>query len=159
MGETYTNRDNATPELSGSVDDYVYVNTDGEGGYHFDLSRVGGSALRSESDGGNDIETHNEHTGGVMNKPYKAFQVNDENRTRCPKGWRRPNQRELVIMLGYMRSDDLGDKNKFIASCTKSDLTFKSGLFYTIATSGLTNAFMTISTSATADTYRCVRDQ
>ena len=159
LGETYTNRDNATPELSGSVDDYVYVNTDGEGGYHFDLSRVGGSALRSESDGGNDIETHNEHTGGVMNKPYKAFQVNDENRTRCPKGWRRPNQRELVIMLGYMRSDDLGDKNKFIASCTKSDLTFKSGLFYTIATSGLTNAFMTISTSATADTYRCVRDQ
>lgn len=38
-------------------------------------------------------------------------------------------------------------------------LNIKSGLFYTIATSGLTNAFMTISTSATADTYRCVRDQ
>lgn len=161
LGETYQeDNDAAKPTLSQSVDDYIIVNDDDNGGYSFDLSRVGGLALRSESDGGNAIATHNEHTGGVMNKPYKAFQVYDENRGNCPSGWRKPNQRELVLMLGYMKSSDLGEKNKFIGSCTKSDLTFKSGMFYTIATTGnLANAFMTISSSATANTYRCVKDQ
>lgn len=115
------------------------------------LTRVNSGAIRSDfiKEGG--IVGHAEHSGGNLNRPYKAFRVavNDinvdkVNRTKLKNGinpcagkeiegetgWRAPNQRELTLIAGYLKQD----LKHIIGSCTYSDLSkYKQQNIYVVA--------------------------
>ncbi|SEF67332.1 fimbrial protein [Parabacteroides chinchillae] len=91
----------------------------GENYDKLELRYMDKKALRSSSDGGNQLAMHTELSENT--KPYKSFLIYNENKTGgkwsdvngvspnyipkteeqggCPKGWRIPNQRELTLLV------------------------------------------------------------
>ena len=116
-----------------------------------DLSRMNSAALRSNTY--SNISKHTEHSGGDLNKPYSSFTINYQNtaESKCPTGYRTPNQRELSLMAGFIPTIGGG-----VYSITYSDLTYKSNLYYSMATASGTGQYITI--SGTGTTTRCVKD-
>ena len=121
-------------------------------------------ALRSgKVSSGNSIGDHKEHSGADFNKPYRnGFIIDTKNKSKCPTGWRIPNQRELILILGNLTTNELKmnedkNSNRYIGSCTLSDLKVKDGLYYTV-NSNDNVPYMTISASVNRNIYRCVKD-
>lgn len=139
------------PDENDKVDDYVIPELDREGFVtKIDLTRLDAFALRSTKE--QNIEDHKEHSGADFNRPYKKFEVVEARNNKCPAGYRIPNQRELALIAGYSTTGMNATR-----SCTKSDLTYKKGLYYIAISDGTINK-VTIYQGASTAITRCVRD-
>lgn len=153
-----------TPKLADDVDDYVkssYSDKDNTVVSGIDLSRLAVAARRSTAETGS-MASSAEHTGADLNRPYKAFEVKVAVNSKCPSGYRVPNQRELALIAGYTKKD-VGT----FTSCTYSDLTYKQGIennkkwytYYTSYWSGGMNIVTLNSKKAMGTIGRCVQDK
>lgn len=139
------------PKISDKVDDYVIPELNKQGFVtKMDLTRLDAFALRSTKE--QNIEDHKEHSGADFNRPYKKFEVVEARNNKCPAGYRIPNQRELALIAGYSTTGMNATR-----SCTKSDLTYKKGLYYIAISDGTINK-VTIYQGASTAITRCVRD-
>lgn len=112
--------------------------------YFIDVSHLEINSLRSSSVTGDNAELPSHHERQGTNLPYKKFavlrgisgsdnlnrlypeQTNSltyfQNNKVCPRGYRTPNQRELMLMYTSLNSEHLGfsmDWSQAYASCTK----------------------------------------
>lgn len=138
------------PTEHDKVDDYVIPKLNGGYVTEIDLTRLDAFALRTTKE--QNIEDHKEHSGADFNRPYKKFKVKEAKNNKCPAGYRIPNQRELALIAGYSTSGMSATR-----SCTKSDLTYKKGLYYIATFDGKINK-VTIFQEASTAIHRCVKD-
>ena len=108
-----------------------------------------------------------EHTGADLNRPYKKFQVNKENKSSCASlgtGWRIPNQRELALFVGYTKNqiskkwDGWSSVCPGIKSCTYSDLGYKTNQWFVSFTDTQGLNVVSLKGENTASHIRCVKD-
>lgn len=154
-----------SPSISDEPEDYVKADLDAQKRTEkVYLNYLNPAALRSAKAAA--IVFHSEHSGGEMNRPYKAFEVYPSvsgvkidyankklENDKCPKGYRIPNQRELALIAAY-------STNSFanrLGCCTYSELGYK-GFIYTLVNNATPN-FLTLDTNnQTASRTRCIKD-
>lgn len=113
-----------SPEESDNINDYVQCKIDKNGLVtEIDLTRIDPFALRRTKE--TSLSDGPEHTGADLNRPYKKFEVIAATNNKCPKGYRKPNQRELSLIAGYS-TKDIGKT----VSCTYSNLSYKTNKYY-----------------------------
>ena len=143
------------PKEGESVDDYVKASVNKNGFVtEIDLTRVDPFALRPTLESGS-LSSGTEHTSAGLNHPYKKFEVKilkENNGGKCPDGYRKPNQRELALIAGYSTK-----KIPQTASCTYSDLTYKTDKYYITDWSSSIN-IVTLAGSKNSPVTRCVKD-
>lgn len=137
------------------MDDYVQATVNKDGFVtKVDLTRVDHFALRPTLESGS-LSSGTEHTSAGLNHPYKKFEVKilkENNGGKCPDGYRKPNQRELALIAGYSTK-----KIPQTASCTYSDLTYKTDKYYITDWSSSIN-IVTLAGSKNSPVTRCVKD-
>lgn len=106
--------------MSESPTHYAEITRRGSDYYTIDISDVNNRALRTSQDDG--INLPFDHERSQNNRPYRSFDVRTtdvtttwtwdtmrtnllENQNPCPEGWRVPNQREMLIMMGTLIPD------------------------------------------------------
>lgn len=159
--------DVGTPKKSDDVLDYVVPIIQNSLVTSVDLTRLNPAARRSEKK--DFILFHSEHSGGTNNLPYKKFEVQSSTTTfdknidyqknqlsKCPNGYRVPNQREIALIAGYAtgRYDA-----SHLGSCTYSELSYKLFIYSIINNPDITLPFVSLDEgNKTVPKARCVKD-
>ena len=111
------------------------------------MSYLNSNSIRNSSTSGT-LAAHNELQEN--NKPYTAFAVYSQDKDRyqnCPKGWRKPNQREMSLMLTML---DIGKSGVYLTSTVFS---VGDGRKFILSVGG-----MGLGTDENGGKIRCVRD-
>lgn len=160
LGKYYT----GTPDINEEPEDYVKADLDGEGRTSkVYLNYLNPAALRSSKTSA--IMFHSEHSGGELNRPYKAFEVypsvsvveidyenNKLQNEKCPPGYRVPNQRELALIAAYSIKP-FGNR---LGSCTYSELSYKNPIIFTLIENSTPN-YLSLNSKSVNKT-RCIKD-
>lgn len=139
-----------------NVDDYVKPTLNSNNHVtEIDLTRLDPFALRSTKE--INLSDSPEHSGADLNRPYKKFEVKilkQNNNGKCPKGYRKPNQRELALIAGYSTTEI-----PLTSSCTYSDLTYKlNKYYYSYWREGEKINILTLEGTKNGPVTRCVKD-
>lgn len=153
------------PYINDEPEDYVKADLDGDNRTtKVYLDYLNPAALRDTKKSA--IIFHSEHSGGELNRPYKAFEVYPNvsdvkidyankilQNEKCPAGYRVPNQRELALIAAYSTSS-FGHR---LGSCTYSELTYK-GFIYSLTPNRTPNFLSLDNNNKTTTKARCIKD-